>query len=189
MLAMGGAAVALGILFSSNTFPVPQKIRLLLSLLATLAIGFFSEFRNEGKFYFRNLHHFFLPGTRLHEGLNRVVPALGDFLYRMEYSHWNDFLLGPAIVSVLFPLAVVRIYRALEDRGPIGLRAPTSGVSTDLDQALRFARILMNVGLFWFFWQAWAEKAGYLTNPHSNDEIDLPFEFGGPCWVSGWHVS
>jgi hypothetical protein len=44
----------------------------------------------------------------------------------------------------------------------------------------------MNVGLFWFFWQSWAEKAGYLSNPHSNDEIDLPFEFGGPCWVSGW---
>src|ERR1700740_1493564 len=75
MLAMGGAAVALGILFSSNTFPVPQKIRLCLSLLATLAIGFFSEFRNEGKFYFRNLHHFFLPGTWLHKGLNRVVPS------------------------------------------------------------------------------------------------------------------
>jgi hypothetical protein len=52
-------------------------------------------------------------------------------------------------------------------------------VSTGLNQVLRFARILMNVGLFWFFWQAWAEKAGYLSNPHSNDEIDLPFEFGG----------
>src|SRR5258708_753227 len=38
----------------------------------------------------------------------------------------------------------------------------------------------MNVGLFWFFWQSWAEKAGYLSNPHSNDEIDLPFEFLGP---------
>ena len=37
----------------------------------------------------------------------------------------------------------------------------------------------MNVGLFWFFCQAWAEKAGYLNNPHSNDEHDLPFEFGG----------
>ena len=37
----------------------------------------------------------------------------------------------------------------------------------------------MNVGLFWFFIQAWAEKAGYLRNPHSNDEIDLPFEFAG----------
>src|SRR5207237_2151168 len=29
------------------------------------------------------------------------------------------------------------------------------------------------------FIQAWAEKAGYLRNPHSNDEIDLPFEFAG----------
>jgi len=37
----------------------------------------------------------------------------------------------------------------------------------------------MNVGLFWFFTQAWAEKAGYLRNPHSNDEIDLPVEFAG----------
>jgi hypothetical protein len=179
MLAMAGAAVALGILFSSNTFPVPPKMRLLLSLLATVTIGFFSEFRNEGKFYFKNLHHFFGPGTWIHDGLNQVVPSLGDFLYRIEYSHWNDFLLGPAIVSVLFPLAIVRIYKALSDQGPINLSAPPLDVSTDLDQALRFARILMNVGLFWFFWQSWAEKAGYLSNPHSNDEIDLPFEFGG----------
>jgi hypothetical protein len=37
----------------------------------------------------------------------------------------------------------------------------------------------MNVGLFWFFIQAWAEKAGYLRNSHSNDEVDLPFEFAG----------
>jgi hypothetical protein len=179
MLAVAGAAMALGILFSSNTFPVPPKIRLLLSLLATVAIGFFAEFRNEGKFYFKNLHHFFRPGTWIHDGLNQIVPWLGDFLYRIEYSHWNDFLLGPAIVSVLFPLAIVRIYRAFLDQGAISLSATTSDVSADLDQALRFARILMNVGLFWFFFQAWAEKAGYLSNPHSNDELDLPFEFGG----------
>jgi hypothetical protein len=179
MLAMAGAAVGLGILFSSNTFPLPPKMRLWLSLLATVTIGFFAEFRNEGKFYFKNLHHFFGPGTWIHDGLNQVVPSLGDFLYRIEYSHWNDFLLGPAIVSVLFPLAIVRIYGALSDQDPIRLGAPTFDVSTDLDQALRFARILMNVGLFWFFWQSWAEKAGYLSNPHSNDEIDLPFEFGG----------
>jgi hypothetical protein len=50
MLAMAGAAVALGILFSSKTFPLPPKTRLLLSLLATITIGFFAEFRNEGKF-------------------------------------------------------------------------------------------------------------------------------------------
>jgi hypothetical protein len=118
MLAMAAAAVALGILFSSNTFPVPAKMRLLLSLLATVTIGFFAEFRNEGKFYFKNFHHFFGPGTWNHDGLNQLVPSLGDFLYRMEYSHWNDFLLGPAIVSVLFPLAVVRIFRALSDRAP-----------------------------------------------------------------------
>jgi hypothetical protein len=53
MLAVAGAAVTLGILFSSKTFPVPPRMRLLLSLLATVTIGFFSEFRNEGKFYFK----------------------------------------------------------------------------------------------------------------------------------------
>jgi hypothetical protein len=179
ILAVAGAAVALGILFSSNTFRITPRKRLLLSLLATVTIGFFAEFRNEGKFCFKNLHHFFGRGTWIHNGLNQAVPSLGDFLYRIEYSHWNDFLLGPAIVSVLFPLAIVRIYKALSDQGPINLGAPPLDVSTDLDQALRFARILMNVGLFWFFWQSWAEKAGYLSNPHSNDEIDLPFEFGG----------
>ena len=91
----------------------------------------------------------------------------------------RDFLLGPAIVSVLFPLAIVRIYKAYSDQIPINLSTPPLDMSTDLDQALRFAQILMNVGLFWFFWQSWAEKAGYLSNPHSSDEIDLPFEFGG----------
>jgi hypothetical protein len=135
--------------------------------------------QNEGKFYFKNLHHFFGPGTWIHDGLNQVVPSLGDFLYRIECSHWNDFLMGPAIVSVLFPLAIVRIYKALSDRGPIDLSAPHLDMSTDLDQALRFARILLNIGLSWFFWQSWAEKAGYVSNPHSSDEIDLPFEFGG----------
>ena len=179
MLAMAGAALALGILFSSKTFPLSPKMRLLLSLLGTVTIGFFSEFRNEGKFCFKNLHHFFGPGTWIHDGLNQVVPSLGDFLYRVEYSHWNDFLLGPAIVSVLFPIASVRIYKAFSDQGPFSLSAPAWDLSPDRDQALRFARILMNVGLFWFFWQSWAEKAGYLSNPHSSDEIDLPFEFGG----------
>jgi hypothetical protein len=98
-------------------------MRLLLSLLATATIGFFAEFRNEGKFYFKNLHHFFGRGTWIHGGLNQVVPSLGDFLYRIEYSHWNDFLLGPAILSVLFPLAIVRIHKALSDQGPINLSA------------------------------------------------------------------
>jgi hypothetical protein len=179
MLAMAGAAAALGILFSSKTFPLPPKTRLALSLLATATIGFFAEFRNDGKFHFKTLHHFFGPATWIHGGLNQIVPSLGDFLYRMEYSHWNDFLMGPAIVSVLFPLAFVKIYGAFRNQGPLSLRGPVSDASPDLDHALRFARILMNVGLFWFFIQAWAEKAGYLHNPHSNDEIDLPFEFAG----------
>ncbi len=178
MLAMAGAVVAFGILFSSNTFPIPAKTRLSLSLLATLAIAFFAEFRNEGKFYFKGLHHIFGPGTWVHNGLNQVVPALGDFLYRIEYSHENDFLLGPAVVSVLFPVAFARIYKALSDQdSKLGWTNQDS--SAGLEQALRFARIMMNVGLFWFFWQAWAEKAGYLSNPHSSDEIDMPFEFAG----------
>jgi hypothetical protein len=179
MLAMAGAAVALGILFSSNLFPISSKARLWLSLLATCSIGFFAEFRNDGKFHFKNFVHFFGPTTWIYHGLNNAVPALGKFLYRMEYSHWNDFLMGPAIVSVLFALVFVKIYNAYHDRGLISLNAPASDVSAGLDQALRFARILMYVGLFWFFTQAWAEKAGYIPNPHSNDEIDLPFEFGG----------
>jgi len=179
MLAVAGAAAALVILFSSDTFPIPPRIRLSLSLLATATIGFFSEFRNDGKFHFKNLHHFFGPGTWFHEALNQIDSSLGDFLYRIEYSHWNDFLAGPAVVSVLFSLVFVKIYRASRNQGPISLRAPTPDVSTDLEHALRFARILMDVGLFWFFSQAWAQKAGYLSNPHSNDEIDLPFEFAG----------
>ena len=179
MLAIAGAAMALGILFSSKTFPVAPRVRFSLSLLATVTIAFFSEFRNEGKFYFKNLHHFFGRETWIHKGLNGAIPSLGDFMYRMEYSHWNDFLLGPAVVSVLFPLAIVRIYKAFQDTSHISLSAQRSDTWTDLDQALRFARILMNVGLFWFFWQSWAEKAGYLSNPHSTDEIDLPFELGG----------
>jgi hypothetical protein len=179
MLAMAGAAVALGILFSSNTFPISPKIRLSLSLLATATIGFFAEFRNEGKFHFKRLVHFFGPGTWSHDGLNHIVSSPGDCLYRIEYSHWNDFLMGPAIVSVLFVLVFVKICGALWNQGPISLSASTTDVSTDLDGALRFARTLMNVGLFWFFIQAWTEKAGYLRNSNSNDEIDLPFEFAG----------
>ena len=62
MLAMFSAAIALGILFSSKTFPLPPKTRLWLLLLATVTIGFFSEFRNEGKFFFKNLGHYFGPG-------------------------------------------------------------------------------------------------------------------------------
>ena len=87
MLAMAGAAMALGILFSSNTFPISPKFRLSLSLLTTATIGFLAEFRNDGKFHLENLHHFFKPGTWIHDGLNQIVPSLGDFLYRLEYSH------------------------------------------------------------------------------------------------------
>jgi len=179
MLAMIGAAVALCILFSSKTFPLPPKIRLLLSLLATVTIGLFSEFRNEGKFFFKNLGHFFGPGTWVRDGLNQIVGTSGDFLYRLEFSHWNDFLLGPAIVSILFSLTFVKIYGSLQNRNSVHVVATTSVPSTDLDHTLRFARIVMNVGLFWFFITAWAEKAGYLRNPFSNDEIDLPVEFAG----------
>lgn len=179
MLSMAGAAAALGILFSSQMFPVRPKIRLWLSLLATASIGFFAEFRNEGKFYFKTLVHFFGPGTWIHDGLNQTVPSLGDLLYRLEYSQWNDFLMGPAIVSVLFSLVFFKISGAFGDPGPISLSTSTTDVSAVLDGTLRFARTLMNVGLFWFFIQAWAEKAGYLRNPHSKDEIDLPVEFAG----------
>src|SRR5882672_8847273 len=73
MLAIVGAAAALVILFSSTTFPISPKIRLWLSLLATATIGFFSEFRNEGKFYFNNLVHCFGPGTWIHDELNQIV--------------------------------------------------------------------------------------------------------------------
>lgn len=179
MLAMTGAAAALGILFSSRTFPISPKIRLLLSLLATATIGFFAEFRNEGKFLFKNIHHFFRPGTWIHDGLDQIISSFGDFLYRLEFSHWNDFLLGPAIVSVLFALVFVKIYKGFQNQGTIRLSSPASDLSADLDHTMRFARILMYVGLFGFFSQAWAEKAGYMSNPHSSDEIDLPFEFAG----------
>src|SRR5215471_4650029 len=87
MLAMCGAAIAFGILFSSKAFPLPPKIRLWLSILATATIGFFSEFRNGGKFFFKNLGHFFGPGTWIREALNQMVASSGDFLYRLEFSH------------------------------------------------------------------------------------------------------
>jgi hypothetical protein len=53
----GRCCRSLGILFSSN--PLPAKARLWLSLLATATIGFFAEFRNEGKFYFKGACSFF----------------------------------------------------------------------------------------------------------------------------------
>jgi hypothetical protein len=84
MLAMAGAAGVLVILFSSKTFPLAPKIRLSLSLLATVTIGFYSEFRNEGKFHLKNLGHSFGPGTWIHDGLNKIVSSLGDF-----YTGWN----------------------------------------------------------------------------------------------------
>ena len=177
--ALAGATAAFAILFSSDRFPISPRTRLWLSLLATATIGSFAEFRNEGKFYFKGLVHFFGPGTWIHLRLNQVFPALGDFLYRAEYSHWNDFLMGPAIVSVLFSLVFAKLYAAFWDQGPLSLNASAANVSTGLESTLRFARTLMLVGLFWFFIQAWLEKAGYLRSPHSSDEIDLPFEFAG----------
>lgn len=179
MLGIASATVAFVILFSSKTFPIAPKIRLWLALLAAITISFFAEFRNDGKFYFKNLVHFFGPGTWSHDGLNRIVPSLGDFLYRVEYSHWNDFLMGPAIVSILFFLVFVKVYGAFRNQDSTSLSASGADLSPNLDGTLRFARTLMNVGLFWFFIQAWAEKAGYMRNSHSNDEVDLPFEFAG----------
>jgi hypothetical protein len=114
MLAMAGAAAAFLILFSPNTFPIPPKIRFSISLLATATIVFFSEFGHEGKFYFKSLVHFFGPGTWIHDGLNDMVSSLGTSLYRIEYSHWNDFLMGPAIVSVLFFVVSAKVYVAAE---------------------------------------------------------------------------
>ena len=95
--------------------------------------------------------------------------------------------MGPAIVSVLFSIVFFKLYGAVQNQAPITLTVSTQGTTADLDYVLRFARTLMNVGLFWFFINAWAEKAGYLTNPHSNDEIDLPFEFAGTM-VGFWMV-
>ena len=154
MVAMAGATAALMILFLSNTFPIPARLRLRLSVLAAVTIACFSEFRNEGKFHLKKLDHFFGPGTSIHDRLNQLVSPLGDFLYRIEYSHWNDFLMGPAIVSVLFSLVFTKIYGAFRDQTPISLSASIPEASADLDQVLRFARTLMNVGLFWFFIQS-----------------------------------
>ncbi len=179
LLAVAGATAAFAILFSSHRFPMQPKLRLWLSLLAAIAIALFSEFRNEGKFYFKGLHHFLVPGEWLHDGLNQVAPALGDFLYRVEFSHWNDFLIGPAIVSVIWVVVFGSIYRALDGPAVIGFGTRAADHATDLDNKLQSARIIMNVGLLWFFIQAWGEKAGYFANRHSRDPIDLPFEFAG----------
>ena len=105
MLAMAGAAVALGILFSSKTFPLPPKMRLLLSLFATATIGFFAEFRNEGKFYFKNLITFWAWNVD-----SRRTKSSRPFARRFSIPDrilaLERFPLGPAIVSVLFPLAI-----------------------------------------------------------------------------------
>lgn len=179
LLAVACATVAFAILLSSNRFPIEPKHRLFLSLLATSTIALFAEFRNESKFYFGNLHHFLLPGEWIHDGLAHVAPSLGDFLYRVEYSHWNDFLIGPTIVSVIYVIVFGSIYRAVDGPDTIGLNTRASDKSADLDHKLQCARIIMYVGLLWFFIQAWGEKAGYIANRHSRDAIDLPFEFAG----------
>lgn len=174
------AVLAFGILFSSSRFPIPPKLRLALSLIATGTIALFSEFRNEGKFYFANSHHFLAPGEWIHRGLSALAPPLADFLYRLEFSHWNDFLIGPAIVSVIYSVVFFSIYNAYERRNEaMTLRVEAPEDSTGLEVKLRSARIVMYVGLLWFFLQAWGEKAGYLANSHSKDAIDLPFEFAG----------
>ena len=180
VLAVACAVLAFGILFSPSRYPIPPKLRLVLSLLAAGTIALFSEFRNEGKFYFANLHHFLAPGEWIHRGLSSLSLPLADFLYRIEYSHWNDFLIGPAIVSVIYSVVFLSIYSAYERRDEaITLKIRDPEDSTGLDVKLRSARIVMYVGLSWFFLQAWGEKAGYFANPHSRDAIDLPFEFAG----------
>jgi hypothetical protein len=49
----------------------------------------------------------------------------------------------------------------------------------ELEQALRFARIIMYVALFWFFSQALSEEAGLFRNPHLPDVIDMVAEIFG----------
>jgi hypothetical protein len=179
-IAVIGSIAAFAILFAAERFPLPAKRRLALSLLATVTIALFAEFRNEGKFHLSTHHHFLAPGEWAHDGLSRLSPALANFLYRLEFSHWNDFLIGPAIVSVIYPVVFLSLWSTWQrqrDTAHLGLRSENE--PTGLDDKLQAARIVMYVGLFWFFLQAWGEKAGYLSNPHSNDAIDLPFEFAG----------
>ncbi len=47
----------------------------------------------------------------------------------------------------------------------ISLNKPTSEESSAFDQKLRFARILMNVGLFWFFIRGMGGKSGLFWKP------------------------
>jgi len=186
MLGMIFATAAFAILFAPSRFPLPPKTRLHLSLLATVTIGFFAEFRNDGKFHLMEHVHFFGRETWIYQALNQQVTWLGEYLYILEYSFFNDFLMGPAIVSVLYPLVFLRIYGAVTNPTlSIGMSSTKS--SSDLEQALRFARIIMNVGLFWLFSSGWAEKADYIRNPHSRDQHDFSPEFGGTM-LAFWMV-
>jgi len=178
MLGLIFATVAFAILFAPSRFPLPPKTRLHLSLLATVTIGFFAEFRNDGKFHLKEHVHFFGPETWVYQALNQLFTSLGELFYTLEYSFFNDFLMGPAIVCVLYPLVFLRIYGAVTNPTlSIGMSDRKS--SSDLEQALRFARIIMNVGLFWLFSSGWGEKADFIRNPHSSDQHDFSPEFGG----------
>jgi hypothetical protein len=93
---------------------------------------FLFRVQERGQVLLQNLGHFFGTGTWIHEGMNRVVASSGDFLYRMEFSHWNDFLLGPAIVSVLFSPTFIKIYSAHRNQNSFHVGTTTPDAATDL---------------------------------------------------------
>src|SRR5437763_1020793 len=116
----------------------------------------------------------------------------------LKLSLWKNHLvvLTLALLCISFPIFLLMGYTALYWAW---LRANLEAALPYLPWARNFGMLAMagaavalgilfssnrfpvspNVSLFWFFIQAWAEKAVYLRNPHSNDEIDLPFEFAG----------
>lgn len=81
--------------------------------MATVTIGFFAEFRNDGKFHLKQNVHFFGAKTWGRYAANDIYSGLGDFFGELEKNHFNDFIMGPAIVSVLFALVFWRIRAAV----------------------------------------------------------------------------
>jgi hypothetical protein len=157
-----------------------ESQRFKLSVLAAFAVAFFAEFRNDGKFYFKGLHHFLAPGTWLRGSCDYLHAGFGGWLYRLERSHWNDFLLGPAIVCAIYALLFWRLRAAALDSFTVtDTKLPIATSDESVRQAHRQIRIVMNVALWWGFVQAWGEKAGYWPNAFSDDQWDFPFEFAG----------